>query len=179
MTHLTPEEFGAAFGFGKSAFRLELFDRYVSENETEPMRRFLAGQHVDPAWRKPWAGLVREETAAGKRMARVHVVTEPLSNYLRFELTCGYPASVEAGEDVRILSRNDHPGLDLPSRDFWMFDDSRVAEMDYDENGNFLGGDVTEDPGTIARCRQARDTAMKLSVPLADYLASFSMKEAV
>ena len=36
-------------------------------------------------------------------MQRVHVVTEPLSDYIRFELT-GYAPNVEAGEDVRVIS---------------------------------------------------------------------------
>ena len=37
-------------------------------------------------------------------MQRVHVVSEPLTDYLRFEIT-GYRLNVEAGEDVRILPR--------------------------------------------------------------------------
>lgn len=178
MTRLTPQEFGAAFGFRESAFRLELFDRYDVTQEAEPFRRFLAGQHVDPSWREPWAGLVREETQAGKRMSRVHVVTEPLSDYLRFEITCGYPPNVAAGEDIRILRLNDHPRIVLPDRDFWLFDDNRVAEMDYDQNGGFHGGYSITDPSVVMRYRRARDLAMQLSVPLADYL-SFGIKEAV
>lgn len=177
MTRQTPEEFGAAFEFQRSAFRLELFDRYVSENEADPMRRFLSGQYVDPAWREPWAGFVREEVQAGKQMSRVHVVTEPLSDYLRFEIACGYPASVDAGENVRILRRNDHPDLILPPRDFWMFDENRVAEMDYDQDGNFHGAEATTDPEMVTRYRQVRDLVMQLSIPLTDYLASLELKE--
>lgn len=181
MTHQTPEEFGAAFEarFQRSAFRLELLDRYVAANETEPLRRFRAGQPQDPAWRQPWKQLVRAMLRSGKRMARVRVVDEPLSDYLQFQLTCAYPASVSAGEEVRILRRQEWPHLQLPDRDYWLFDGREAAIMIYDHDGNFLGAEATSDPETIARYRQARDLTIQHSVPLTDYLTSLGMKEAV
>jgi hypothetical protein len=179
MARQTPEDFGAAFEFRRSAFRLELMDGYVAANEAEPLRRFLNGEPQNPAWREPWARFVREAVRDGKRMARVHVVREPLSDYLRFELTCAYPANVTAGEDVRILELSQCPELAPPSRDFWLFDDRYAAVMDYDQDGNFLGADATSDPALLGYYRCVRDLTMNLSVPLADYLASTEMKEAV
>jgi hypothetical protein len=181
MTHQTPAEFGAAFDslFRRLAFRLELLDRYVAANEAEPFRRFLAGEPQDPLWREPWKEFVRTALRDGKRMARVHVVDEPLSEYLEFQLTCAYPANVAAGEDVRILRRQAWPHLRLPDHDYWLFDDHEAAVMIYDEDGSFLGADTTSDPETIARYRQERDRLMQHSVPLTDYLTSLGMKEAV
>lgn len=181
MTHLTPEEFGEAFDslFRRSAFRLELLDKYVAENEEGPFRRFLDGRPQDPAWREPWAKFVRASTRDGKQMARVHVVGEPLSDYLQFELTCGYPASAAAGEDIRILRLSQYPVLVYPRRDFWLFDDVVAAVMDYDDDGNFLGADTTSAPVPIAGYRTVRDFTMQDAVPLADYLASLGLKEAV
>jgi hypothetical protein len=181
MTHLTPEEFGAVFDslFLRSAFRLELLDRYAAENEAEPLRRFRAGEPQDPSWRESWSRYVRGALREGKRMARVHAVREPLSEYLEFEITCGYPASTAAGEDVRILRRGSWPHLPLPDHDFWLFDDRDAVVMDYDANGDFLGAEVISDPKMIGRYRQARDRLVRHSVPLADYLSSLGMKEAV
>ena len=180
MTHLTPEEFGATFDsvFRRSAFRLELLDRYVAANEVEPLRRFRSGEPQDPSWREPWAHYVRASLRDGKQMARVHVVDEPLNEYLEFELTCGYPSSVAAGEDVRIRPRHTLPPyLRLPDRDFWLFDDRDAVVMIYDEAGNFLGAEVTSDPADVGHYRQARDDLMEDAVPLADYLASLGIKE--
>lgn len=181
MTHRTPEEFGAVFdsSFRRSAFRLEVLDRYAVAAEAEPFRRFLAGEPQDPAWREPYKEFVRTALRDGKRIARVHVVREPLSDYLEFELTCGYPANVAAGEDVRVLRRTSWPHLRLPDHDYWLFDDRVAAVMIYDQAGGFLGADVTSDPPAVARYRRARDLAMHHSVPLAAYLASLGMKEAV
>lgn len=179
MPRQTPEDFGAAFEFGRSAFRLEVLDKYVAANEAEPFRRFLNGEPHDPTWREPWAELVREAVRDGKQMARVHVVKEPLSDYLKFELTCAYPANVNAGEDVRILEISQHPELAPPSRDFWLFDEHIATVMDYDQDGNFLGADATSDPALIAYYLHVRDLTMNLSVPLTEYLATTEIKEAV
>ena len=93
MAHLTPAEFGAAFDemFTRSAFRLELLDRYAATNEAEPFRRFRAGLPQGPAWHEPWKQYVRDAIRDGKQMARVHVVSEPLSDYLEFELIVRLP----------------------------------------------------------------------------------------
>jgi len=173
MTHQTPEEFGATFDskFGRSAFRLELLDRYAATNEVEPLRRFRSGEPQDPSWREPWAQYVRTALREGKHMARVHVVDEPLSEYLEFELTCGYPASVAAGEDVRILPRHAWPaGLWLPNCDYWLFDNREAVIMIYDQAGIFLGAETTADPAEVERYRQARDHLIQHSMLLADYL---------
>jgi hypothetical protein len=177
----TPEEFGAAFDsrFQRSAFRLETLSQYVVPNEAVPFGRFLAGRPQDPAWREPWAQFVREAQRDGKQISRVHVVGEPLSDYLQFELTCAYPANVIAGEDVRIMQV---PGWFSPpvvTRDFWLFDDREAVVMIYSDMGIFKGAEATSDPVKVARYRQTRDRAMQGSVPLADYLASLGMKEAV
>ena len=181
MTHLTPDEFEVAFDsvFQRSAFRLELLDFYAAANEAEPLRRFLAGEPQDPSWREPWARYIRAAVRDGKRMSRVHVIDEPLSEYLEFEITAGYPASVAAGEEVRILRRHGLPHLQLPERDFWLFDDRVAVAMLYGADGEFLGADMTSVPEAVAGYRRARTLAMRHSQPLADFLKSLGMKEAV
>ena len=89
--------------FRHRVFRLETLDWYDAPNEREPYARFLAGQPGDLAWREPWKRLVRDVRASGRTMQRVHIVSEPVSDYIRFELLRVYPANVEAGEDVRIV----------------------------------------------------------------------------
>lgn len=181
MTQRSPEDFAAAFPalFRRSAFRLELLDRYVAANEQEPFGRFRAGLPQVPSWREPWKRLVQAAVRDGKVMARVHVVDVPLSDYLRFELTCAYPANVAAGEDVRILARTTWPDLDLPDHDYWLFDDSDVAVMSYDGLGNWLDVTMISEPPEVTTYCQARDLAVRRSVALTDYLASTGLKEAI
>ena len=76
--------------------------------------------------------------AAGKLMRRVHVVEEPLSDYLRYEML-SYRPNAEAGEDVRILPVRPGEWPDLPHHDYWLFDSADLWLMNYDRDGHFLG----------------------------------------
>src|SRR5450755_1978914 len=109
--------------FERRVFRLLTLDYYDAANEHEPYARYLAGEPVDPAWREPWKRLVRGTRESGRIMERVHVVSEPVSDYVRFSLLHGYPASVEAGEDVRVLGGTQAEEAGLVPWDFWLFDD--------------------------------------------------------
>jgi uncharacterized protein DUF6879 len=166
--------------FRHRVFRLETLDSYDAPNEREPYARFLAGQPADLAWREPWQRLVREVQASGRIMQRVHVVSEPVSDYIRFELLRVYPANVEAGEEVRILSRvmAERLSLDLAfDGDFWEFDDSLAARLVYDEAGAVSRVELEHGAGQLAGCSHIRDLALFYSVPLAKYVAMHNITE--
>lgn len=175
----SPETFADRFSelLGRRTFRLELLDFYVAENERDPYRRFLAGQPQDLTWREPWKRLVGSARAKGKAMERAHVVTEPLTDYMRFTLTCGYPSNVDAGEDVRILPRARAFALDLPDTDYWLFDEDLVAVMTYDETGNWLSVELTDDPSTVEQAVHGRDIIMEHATPLMAYLANTTTED--
>jgi hypothetical protein len=170
-----PVSFGDDFAglfdwFATRAFRLETLDQYAADYEEEAVRRFLAGEPLDPGFIAPWLEQVATATGAGRQLQRVHVVTEPLSDYLRFEMD-GYRFTVAAGEDVRILPRSVARELELPGEDFWLFDDGPVARMRYDRHGAFLGAELVEEPDVVARYCQGRDVALQAATPFARYVA--------
>ena len=165
------EDFSGIFDwFGQSAFRLETLDHYAMEYEEEAVQRFLAGEPRDTSYIDGWLQRVRAAVGGGRRVQRVHVVSEPLSDYLRFEIT-GYRLNVEAGEDVRILPRQATAGLDLPDHDFWLFDDHQVVCMRYDGEGAFLGAEQIDDPGAAARYGAWREAALGAAIPYDRYVA--------
>lgn len=179
MRRITADQFASSFpdSFTEDVFRLELLDHYVAANEAEPLKEFASGRLPAAGWREPWKRFVRSVIASGRSMARVHVVTEPLTLYTLFEITCVYPANVDAGEDVRVLPRQLIEANDLPGSDYWLLDSERVALMDYDDNGNWLGVDVTDRPDIVSQCRRARDITMEKAIPLNDYLAHLKTSE--
>lgn len=154
--------------FARSAYRLELLDGYDSPRGRERLTRFLAGQPDDPAVRRYWDDVVTSATAAGKTMSRVHVATEPLTDYLRFEFSF-YAGSVTAGEDIRILSATAAARLDLPDFDYWFFDGERVGVMYYGERGVWLRTEIVTEPDFAAACQRWRDLAVGNAIPLHDY----------
>ena len=164
------DDFAGLFDwFTIRAFRLETLDQYAVGYEEEAMRRFLAGQPVDPGFIAAWLEQLATATSAGRQMQRVHVVTEPLSDYLRYEMD-GYRYTVAAGEDVRILPRPMAHALEIPEQDFWLFDDGPVARMHYDEQGSFLGAELIEEADVVARYCRWREVAWEAATPYARYV---------
>jgi hypothetical protein len=174
---LTPEQFDAAFdGFTTSVWRLEALQRYTVDEEQERIQAWREGapRPERSVRTSPWLRRIAVSTAAGKRWGRVHVVTHPLSEYVRYELG-GYVESAATGEEIGIADQAAHPGLASAGPDFWLFDEETPGEfailMDYDEDGRWLGAERTSDPGTLARCRQVKALALAHAVPLNACLA--------
>jgi hypothetical protein len=170
-------DFVACFDeFRVSAFRLETLREYAIPEEDERIAAFRERRPLPErsARTSPWLRRVADTTAAGKRWSRVHVVDEPLSEYVRFEMVT-YRESAQAGEDIRITDRKADPALDALQTDFWLFDAETdqpfAAIMQYDRAGHYVGARVTSDGATVRTCKAARDLALSCSVPLAAYLA--------
>lgn len=162
------QEFERLFDeFTASAWRLEIQGTYDEPEEREPLRRFLAGEPDDLTWMADWFDWVRQLTAAGRRIGRVRVLTEPLTDYLRFELSFT-PQTVDAGEDIRVLAANDANTLGLPREDFWLFDDRLVAVLHFGDTG-VASVEVIDDPAEVARYRAVQQRAMSAAVPYREW----------
>jgi hypothetical protein len=172
ITDLTSAEFDAIFtSFEHTAYRLETFQAYDVSYEVEPYEAFMAG-HPRPSdsSKDQWVGMIEAAVEAGKVFRRVHVVTEPLTDYLRYELGWSYPPNVEVGEDIRILPTQAGHWPALPRHDYWLFDSSDLWVMDYADDGTFRWIEQVDDPNTIVRHAFWRDAALHLAVPYRDYM---------
>lgn len=159
-------------GFQRSAYRLEGLQRYRDASEEDPLRAFLAGEPRPPLPGKDgWTARIRAVRGAGKTMSRVHVVDEPLSDYLRFELGWSYPPNVAAGEDIRIMPRSVADDLGLPARDYWLFDDTALLWVDYTPAGERTGAELEEDPAIVRQAVRWRDIALTTAIPLGNYVS--------
>jgi hypothetical protein len=155
--------------YEREAFRLETLSRYIMEEEEEDFRKFLETGEVYIPDDDTWFVRVRKFRETGRWIGRVHVVEQPLSDYLRSELAA-YKFNVRHGEEVRILDLTGKECPSLPEKDFWMFDDSKVVEMLYRPDGTQIGRELLENPN-IEQYRKWKETALLLSVPLAEYEA--------
>jgi hypothetical protein len=115
---------------------------------------------------------VQRSTAAGKRFQRVRVVSEPPidNDYLQYEFAY-YPHTIAAGEEIRVLPRAQAEALELPDRDFWLFDSRLVALMRFDREGRLHGVELTDEPQVVARCCYWRDAALHRATPFERYVA--------
>jgi hypothetical protein len=169
---VTSSEFDALFtSFEHTAYRLEALQAYDVSYEVEPYQAFLAGypQPRDLA-KDQWISMIRDAVQAGKVFQRVHVVVEPLTDYLRYELGWSYPPNVDVGEDIRILPTQPGSWPSLPRHDYWLFDSRDLWVMEYAEDGAFRWIEQISDPAEIVRHACWRDAALHMAVPYRDYM---------
>lgn len=162
---ITDEQFDRLFGdgFQHTAWRLESRACYASDLVSPGYQRWAAGEDPQADAGRPWCQNIRAQVAAGKRIERVRIADEPITDGQAYLLAVGW-ANIEAGEDIRHLPRKVARSLDLPDRDFWLFDSRIVLNMHFDQADNYLGAELTEDPADVASACQIRDAAWHYAV---------------
>lgn len=166
---ITGDEFGQLFRtFKHTAFRLEVRDRYDASYENASLAKFLAGEEDDLPWMQDWLAMIRDATRAGRRFARVRVVSTPLTDYSRFGVWCAQFTN-GAGEDIRYLERARADAAVLPDHDYWLFDSSTLIRMHFNDGDEFLGGELVEDPAIVVQHNHWRDAAWHHAVRRDDF----------
>ncbi|MET7419198.1 DUF6879 family protein [Dactylosporangium sp. NPDC005555] len=167
MTELIndPDAFPRIFAsVQSSAFKLEVRRGYGVASEDDAFQAFLKGDDPGVEWHQPWLDLMRETTGKGICVERIRVVDEPPSDFLRFEISMT-PYNVEAGEDVRYLSRSVAQDIGLPSVDYWLFDSNRLYILHFADDDQFLGLEEITDEAVTATFIEYRDRAWKHTAP--------------
>lgn len=169
---LPQEQWSALFDtYRYTARRLEPRDRYNTEN-SERRQRFLTGELTDYSFMDDWASARRAGRAQGKRMTRVRVVTEPLSDDARYLLDVAR-INVAAGDEIRYLPRQRAQELDLrlPDEDYWIFDATTVTVILFDEDDRPVGYELIDDPAEIVQRLHWFDAAWHYSVSREEFAA--------
>lgn len=170
MTPVTDEEFEELLqsGFGHGADHLEMRDAYGTAVELPYMAKWAAGEPDDLEWLQDWCATVRGHVKAGRSVRRARIVSEPLSDYQRWSYSIAYPM-VEAGEDIRWVSRRLVSSVALPGNDFYLFDDRLAVFLLYAGNGLSAGMVSSADPADLRLCRSAFEAVWELSIPHREY----------
>lgn len=157
-----------------SAYRLETLQRYIGD-EDDRQRAFLAGEELPP----PGPGklddlqLISELRRAGRRVGRVHIVSLPLTDYMRYELAA-YAENAAAGEEIRIADAADTVLAEM-TKDFAIFDsetdDPQVILFDYSTDGLICGYEHVTDRSVVDQRRRQFRTAYERSVPLTEFVS--------
>ncbi|WP_371781669.1 DUF6879 family protein [Streptosporangium subroseum] len=151
-----------------SAVHLEMRDTYVPDDPS-----FIAWQG-GPAYdrterERDWHRLIGEVHGRGVHVRRARIVSEPVTDYIRFEHSVTDSMNIAACESVRWLPRRQASDLALPGNDFWVFDDHLVRIGFFDGVGHYLGDEVTKDPALIKLCLTAFETVWDQAIDHAEY----------
>ncbi|MEU8764896.1 DUF6879 family protein [Streptomyces sp. NPDC048659] len=151
-----------------SAVHLEMRDSYAVAGEADDFEAWKRTGVADtdpasPYW-SLWVDLVSEAVGRGVVMRRARVVSEPVSDYIRFE-HAGTGVVVAAGEEVRWLPRRLASDIALPGNDFWLFD-GRLAQFNvFSGDSRWTHTDFTEDPAVVKLCASAFESVWERGTP--------------
>lgn len=164
---LTPAEFGDLLREScHEVFRIEAHPTYLVDHEQRELAAFLRGAR--PALDEiphyaSWYQAVRDVTARGCPIRRVRIIDEPPSDYQRFAIWSGR-FNVTAGETLSYLPRSRAREIGFPdTRDWWLYDSTRLLLMDFDPDGRPVGSALVDDPALVSQHRTWKDLALAYS----------------
>ncbi|MFF4991391.1 DUF6879 family protein [Streptosporangium saharense] len=149
----------------REAVKFELRDAYMTSDPT--YLGWLAGEPVEKvsAGYGDWTDLVRATVARGVRVRRVRVVSEPVSEYMRFEHAVTPAVNLSGGEEIRWLTRQGARDLLIPAVDVWVVDGETALFLYFSGDGELVSSEVVTDQAIIVPIVQAFSAAWDLAVP--------------
>ena len=96
-------------------------------------------------------------------------MSEPITDYIRYEYEIADDNNIAPGERVRWLPRRRASDLCLPGNDFWVFDDRLVRFGHFTGDGEFVENELSDDPAVIRLCASAFEAVWERAIPHADY----------
>ncbi|WP_343040824.1 DUF6879 family protein [Streptomyces typhae] len=152
----------------EAAVHLETRDGYMRSDPA--FIDWSAGKTIEPVERwSDWLNTVQEATGRGVVVRRARIVSEPVSDYIRFEHSVTEGLNIAAGEEVGWLPRRQATSLALPGNDFWVFD-RRVALINhFDGDGDSLEHEYTEDTQLVSFLAAAFESVWEKTVPHNQY----------
>lgn len=155
-------------GAQQSAVHLEMRDTYSAASEADQLARWKATGTVDddpesPYW-APWTHLIRRLVQRGVVVRRARIVSEPVSDYIRYEHAVT-SVNLAAGEQVRWLPRRRASDIALPGNDFWLIDGRLIRWNHFTGEGASAPGEISEDPAVAKLCADAFEAVWARATP--------------
>jgi hypothetical protein len=149
------------------ALHLEMRDTYAGTDLS--FADWLAGRPFDNTdLRAHWHSVIRPMVSRGVDVRRARIVSEPVSDYIRYEYEGTAAASVGAGERVRWLPRQRASDLMLPGNDFWLIDD-QVVFNHFSGDGKWVGGEIVSDAAVVKFCASAFEAVWERAIDHENY----------
>lgn len=154
--------------------RVQTLDFYGVVSDDEDFHRYLDGApEPDASGKSAWLQQLRDDTANGRIWRNVHVVSEPLGDYLRYQFEWCYVPNMAAGQQIRVLSTETTPAADavLELGDFYVIEGIRAARMRYGDDGSFDGVAAVGDDAARSY-RAIAEMAWNMATPFTEWWAA-------
>ncbi|MGW6457061.1 DUF6879 family protein [Streptomyces sp. NPDC055078] len=154
----------------QSAVHLEMRDSYTPDDPEfigwQQGRRYSPDSLPDWWW--PWHETVSETVARDVVVRRARIVSEPVTDYIRYEYDLTF-ANVAAGEQVSWLPRRRASDIALPGNDFWLFDDTTVIFNHVNGRGDPTDKEISTDPVVLKLCGADFQAVWDRAIPHGEY----------
>jgi hypothetical protein len=169
LAELVIDDLGAwiATRHKQDLLRVQTLARYISVSDGDDFERYLRGEAEPTApHKRAWLDRLASDAAHGRVRRNVHIVEQPLSEYLRYQFEWCYTFNVAAGQDVRVLDISSNPAASplTACGDFAVIEGIDVARNNYAPDGTFLGA-VQAPADTAVALTALAETAWAMAVP--------------
>lgn len=164
--------------FTIEAFRLETLPIFKVGTEWEEFQRYLAGEILRNNEWTEWQDTIKKWTSEGKKILRVRVIPDKITPYIQFEINNYYWRNVDSGEEIFFIKEKEFiKRFNEVPNDFWMFDNKIVINMQYSNEGEYLGAKLLEDKSKLKVLSTIRNNSKEIGIPFTDFLAELRKKE--
>ena len=154
-----------------SVTHLEMRDGYgTSEPDYQAWRDGATVEQLAQAGSvADWVEMVRTAVDRGVSVRRARVMSEPLSDYIRFEHAVTGYSNLAGGEQVRWLPRPQAAELALPGADYWQVDGGVVCFVFQTGDGEPAGYRMSDDHAVMALCSSAFEAVWERAIEHEEY----------
>lgn len=169
LANLVIDDLGAwiASRHKQDLLRIQTLARYVSVSDGDDFERYLRGEAEPNApHKRAWLDRLASDAEHGRIRRNVHIVEEPLSDYLRYQFEWCYTFNVAAGQDVCVLDTSSSPAAAhlAAGGDFAVLEGIDVARNNYRPDGTFRGA-VQAQADAAAALAALAEAALVMAVP--------------
>lgn len=131
-------------------FKVEALQDYSAEDESDSLKEWFSGNR-EGAIKLIKSNINLSEDNNKINKIRIHIVDEPYSEYLLWEIEHYKLVNIPIeGEKVFLLNREDIKNLEISDGDFMIFDNKKVIRNHYGPDGKMYKADLYYEEDNIS-----------------------------
>lgn len=154
-------------------FKVEVLQDYTGEDDGPSFQSWLTDdKQTSIALMKEnaspeWVQSCQEKLKNGVKLIRIHLVEEPYSPYLEWELEYYKNVNIpKCNEQVFLVKKPDVGNLQIPKGDMMIFDNQKVVINRYNDGGRMISQDFYNQADDISAFLNLKQQLLSLAKPL-------------
>jgi hypothetical protein len=154
-------------------FKVEVLQDYAGEDDGPSLQSWIKGdKQTSIAFMKEdaspeWVQSCQEKLRNDVKLIRLHLVEEPYSPYLEWELEYYKNVNIpKCGEQVFLVKKSAVSNLQIPKGDMMIFDDQIVVVNGYNDGGRMISQNFYDQTDNISSFLNLKQQLLRLAKPL-------------